>query len=118
MPVDLSTSRILYAIAVVGDVNPSVHHPQWYRSNGLIDESELNAAVLGGPVSMPFISQFGFGDPIIAVSCMAGRWSIQSPAASNWNRMIELTLGTFKKLSLLLPLLPLGSTHLCTQTLV
>jgi hypothetical protein len=89
-----------YLVIVAGLMNPSIHHLQWYRMIGAIDESELQAA-LRTPfnTTTPVVSQLQFGSPTLTINCQAGQWWIQSTDASMWTRMVDIASLVFSKLN-------------------
>jgi len=94
-----SIPRSLYAVVVVGTMNPQIHHPEWYRTHEIINDAELKAAVAANLLSTPFVSQFSIGNPPLNISCLAEKWAIQTSAKENWERMLAITTRVFEKLS-------------------
>jgi hypothetical protein len=95
---DPAIPRNAHLVLVAGAMNPSIHHPAWYRSLGAIDDDELGAslkAVTGA--TTPVVSQFQFGSPILTVTCQPNIWMIQSTEDSSWARMLKIASLVFAK---------------------
>ena len=79
-------------------MNPSAHHPQWYRSLGAISDAELDASLKSGAaVTTPIVSRLQFGSPIITVICQPNLWVIQANEDSCWERMLTVASLVFAK---------------------
>ena len=101
MPDAVATApRETYTIGVVGSMNPAIHHAQWYRTIGAIDEAQLQAA-LQNPFNntSQFLSQVQFGAPPLSIVCQPDNWWIQSNDADSWARMLEVTSFVFARLN-------------------
>lgn len=90
--------RETYSVLVAGSMNPMIHHPQWYRSIGAIDEEELESALRGDFVATtPFASRFQFGSPPFTVMCQPNQWAIQANFIESWTRMVRVAAQVFAK---------------------
>jgi hypothetical protein len=95
---DPAIPRNAYSVLVAGLMNPSIHHPQWYRLIGAIDDDELNASLKGGTSgTTPFASRLQFGSPSLTVTCQPNLWMIQSTEDSSWMRMLTVASLVFAK---------------------
>lgn len=88
-----------YTLFVNGAMNPAIHHAQWYRMIGAIDEQELQLA-LKSPNSgtTPIGSMVELVSPNIVVRCQPGQWSISATEEALWSRMMEILSLVFFKL--------------------
>jgi len=97
---EATAPRETYFIAVAGNLNPAIHHLQWYRTIGAIDEAELKAAL-----SVPFnqtsalLSQVQFGSPPFLITCQPEQWWIQSSDVNAWQRMLHVASLVFARLN-------------------
>jgi hypothetical protein len=89
----------IYSIIVAGAMNPRIHHPQWYRSVGAIDQEELASALAESVVVTPAASQFRIGMRKIGILSNTEQWAIQSDSAESWNRMMQITSTVFSRLN-------------------
>jgi hypothetical protein len=95
---DPAIPRNAYSVLVAGLMNPSIHHPQWYRSIGAIDDDELRASLKSGTSgTTPIASRLEFGSPSLTVFCQPGLWMIQSMDDSSWTRMLRVASLVFAK---------------------
>ena len=95
-----SAPRETYFVVVNGQMNPAIHHPQWYRHIGAIDEAELQASLpIQTNSTSPVLSQVQFGSPALTVVCQPENWWIQSNDAQTWARMMDITALVFAKLN-------------------
>jgi len=79
-------------------MNPSIHHPQWYRLIGAINDDELNASLKGGTSgTTPIASRLQFGSPSLTVFCQPYQWMIQSTDDGSWTRMLSIASLVFAK---------------------
>ena len=94
-----SPPREAYYVVVSGAMNTQIHHPQWYRIIGAIDEAELQAS-LRNPTNFTgaALSVVQFGAPALTVTCQPGAWWIHSSDANQWARMIDVTALVFARL--------------------
>ena len=100
MPDAGNAPRETFFIGVTGSMNPAIHHAQWYRTIGAIDESELQAALrVPTNSTTAFLSQVQFDTPPLAVTCQPETWWIQSTDVELWPRMLEITSLVFSRLS-------------------
>jgi hypothetical protein len=95
---DQSIPRNTHLVLVAGTMNPSIHHPQWYKSLGAINDKELRESLKGGVgATTPIISRFQFGTPSFIVTCQPNLWMIQTADDSSWRRMLEISSLAFAK---------------------
>ena len=95
---DLPIPRNAQLVLVAGKMNPSMHHPQWYRAISAIDDKELRGTLKGeSGATTPIVSQFQFGSPNFTITCQPHLWTIQSAEESSWKRMIEIASLVFAK---------------------
>src|SRR4051794_7203893 len=81
MPMTPEPKTELYAIVVLGQMNPAIHHPAWYHRVNLIDDSEFKEATFDGKaegqpqtlISVPTVKVGAF-----AVTCYNNRWDIRT----------------------------------------
>lgn len=81
-------------IVLVGDFNPSIFHPVWLASEGLIREGEANTATI--EIIHPDLAIFNMEGFRIEVN--KTRFSILTLQASYDEAIRDLTLGTFRLL--------------------
>jgi hypothetical protein len=90
--------RNAHTVLVAGTMAPSIHHPQWYKSIGAINDKELRESLKNGSgATTPIVSRFEFGSPSFTMICQPNLWMIQSPEDNSWARMIEITSLAFAK---------------------
>ena len=95
---DPAIPRNAYSVQVAGLMNPSIHHPQWYRSIDAIDDEELGASLKSGTSgTTPIISRLQFGSPSLTVFCQPNLWMIQSTDDGSWARMLRVASLVFAK---------------------
>jgi len=93
-----TTPRELYSIVVVGQMNPAIHHPAWYRSVNLLNDSERDAALAApGLLSSSQLSQFVAPD--FTVNCAPNRWEIQAFRHDSLERILATAAAVFEALS-------------------
>lgn len=64
------------SIVVLGGMNPTLHHPWWYRTNGGISEDEEQQALSRPFALLPQYSQFSTDD--VEILCLPDRWQVLS----------------------------------------
>jgi hypothetical protein len=82
-------------VVILGEMNPAIHHPAWYKLESIIDETEYRACLSNPVIVNQQIAQFtshGF-----SVMCLQDRWQA-SCNADDASRILSLTKETFKKL--------------------
>src|ERR1035438_6023217 len=95
---DPAIPRNAYSVLVAGLMNPSIHHPQWYRLIGAIDDDELDSSLKSGTSgTTPIASRLEFGSPSLTVMCQPNLWMIQSTDDSSWTRMLRVASLVFAK---------------------
>jgi len=99
MPDAPTAPRDTYFIGVNGSMNPAIHHPQWYRTIGAIDEAELQAALRLPSQTSQLFSQVQLGAQTLMVTCQPDAWWIQSNLVESWPRMIEIASQVFARLN-------------------
>ncbi|MFZ0772616.1 MAG: hypothetical protein WCA49_06485 [Candidatus Sulfotelmatobacter sp.] len=97
---EATAPRETYTIGVTGSMNPAIHHAQWYRTIGAIDEAQLQAA-LQNPFNSTaqFLSQVQFGAPPLTIICQPENWWIQSTDSNSWPRMLDVASIVFARLN-------------------
>ena len=86
-----------YSIVVTGAMNPSIHHPSWYRLVELIDEDEADEAYQNkNTFAMPPLSQLETGG--FKIVCQEGRWEVQTQRAEKIERLWNLAATVFDDL--------------------
>ena len=113
MPEDqILPPRNLYYVLVEGQMNPAIHHAQWYRSIGAVDEPELQAAQKN-PTNITGAAgaQVDFGSVNITITCQPGMWWVQTTDVNLWSRIISIAALVFSRLGDT----PLQSYSLLTQ---
>lgn len=87
----------VFSVVLAGAMNPRIHHPSWYRSMGLIDETEEKIATADSNMFLiPNLSQLGFGD--FKIICQDGRWEIRVSNSNNAARLIDIASNIFDNL--------------------
>lgn len=91
---ELDIQGQLYSIVVVGTMNPLIHHPTWYKNQGLITpEQEQEILKSGKMVCLPQISQMdssGFG-----IACEQERWMARIRDESNLGTLLNIATKVF-----------------------
>jgi hypothetical protein len=92
---EITQPNDFFSIVVLGAMNPSIHHPAWYRLMRILTEEESERAERSGTIlATPQISQFS-GDSITVV-CEPGRWQVQTRDEAQLQRLREIAEETFK----------------------
>lgn len=105
-----ASSDNLYSIAVLGSMNPAIHHPRWYLATKLLSEPEVSEAealvqVPGGPTGevgpsalmcSGVLSQFTFG--AFRIMCLQQSWNITTTERSSFERARHICSGVFDAL--------------------
>jgi hypothetical protein len=89
-------SNDLFSFVVVGAMNPSIHHPAWYRLNGIFTEEEAGATDSSGMLVTSQISQFSVGS--VTIVCDQARWQVQTRDETKLDRLREIAAKTFEVL--------------------
>src|SRR5438045_1287998 len=83
-----------YSVVLTGHMNAPIHHPYWYRHEGLITEAEEQEAVKSDKlILLPQLSQFFAGS--IEVLCQEGRWEIKTSDSSSADRIRQIAVRLF-----------------------
>jgi hypothetical protein len=83
-----------FSVAVVGAMNPSIHHPAWYRLTEILTPEETQSAETSGTTLVtPQISQFSTQS--ITIVCEAARWQVHTTERSKMERVREIASKTF-----------------------
>jgi hypothetical protein len=91
-----AVSNDLFSLVVVGAMNPSIHHPAWYRLNGIFTEEEYTAADKSSTLVTSQISQFSVGS--VTILCDPVRWQAQTKDEAKLERLKEIAAKTFEVL--------------------
>ena len=85
----------LFSIAVVGSMNPVIHHPVWYKNAGIIDANAEKVALQDqNIITSSAISRFTTAD--FDILCTSDKWRVQSEDTNEGRkRAIELTAKVF-----------------------
>jgi hypothetical protein len=84
-------------IVVLGSMNPAIHHPAWYKWEGILTPEEYDDAQKRDLVcSQPFSQFLGFG---VSVTCSSDRWQILTSDPSKFGRILEIACRTFEILT-------------------
>lgn len=90
----MSESRDFFAVAVVGTMNPRLHHPKWYHAVGLLEEAEADAAIEDkNMVCMQSTAEFV--TPSFRIACASDAWVIQTWETSHLKRILDIAKRTF-----------------------
>jgi hypothetical protein len=91
-------SRYSYSVVVAGNMNPSIHHPSWYRSCDLLSEGDEAFSLKSRKVLL--LADFStFTTPSLHVECTLERWSATAKPSTDRKVVLELAKGTFDHLS-------------------
>lgn len=86
-----------YGIVIIGKMNPSIHHPAWYRMFDLIDEKEADAATSSKETfSTPPVAQIDAGT--FKIICQESRWEVQTSTPSLLERLKRMPGKVFDEL--------------------
>jgi hypothetical protein len=86
-----------FNIVVVGEMNPRIHHPAWYRHVGLISAEEAELAYKSdGTFTLP--PQAHITLSAIGIDCQMNRWEIGTSDEGQVNRIREITCKVFDEL--------------------
>ncbi len=100
----MGTDSDFFAIAVFGSMNPSIHHPSWYRRAGLIDANAERIAISDqNLVCSPQLSRFG--TDAFEVECAPEMWRVESVQDDSLDNLERLACRTFDEK---LPETPIG----------
>src|SRR5439155_2419718 len=84
----------LYSIVVAGSMNPSIHHPYWYRQNGLISQEELDAAISAeDTICLPPAAHFRIS--AIDLECILSRWELKTTDSQLLDRLLDIAAKVF-----------------------
>ncbi len=85
------------SIHLFGGMNPSIHHPLWYKSYGLIDEDEEEFALaVGGAMILPPPQPHSeFETRSFRIKCDLGRWMISTDQPEHIRRVFEIASKIF-----------------------
>ena len=87
----------LFNIVVVGDMNPRLHSPHFYRHIDVIDEAELQAALASDQtMCMAQVAQVPFND--VRVLCLPNRWEVATPKLEATDRLLDVAERVMKAL--------------------
>ena len=92
----MTESNDLFSIVVVGAMNPSIHHPAWYRPMDILTEEESKRSEESGMILAVTqqISQFSSG--AFTVVCEPHRWQVQTRHETQLQRLREIADKTFE----------------------
>ncbi|WP_428265079.1 hypothetical protein [Haliangium sp.] len=91
---DLQTQ---HAIVVVGAMNPTIHHPQWYQAVELLSQAEAEAALSrNNVVVLPQLAQFEADG--LSLECNQSRWQVATTTPTLRARILRIAQGTFQRL--------------------
>ncbi len=81
-----------FSVVVVGAMNPSIHHPIWYRHVGLLDEQEEKVALEKPAILLPVpMRMASFETESFQISCQHDRWQILTTNPACADRILSLT---------------------------
>jgi hypothetical protein len=87
----------MYSIALLGAMNPAIHHPKWYEYIGVMDKAEVTAAVADpGLMVTPVFTVMRF--PGFAIICQQNRWEVQAMSRDLSERLFAIAAGVFEAL--------------------
>lgn len=78
----------IVSISVVGNMNPAIHHPAWYRLHGILPDADFDFALRAGAVCSPDTARFFTST--YEISCEATRWGIASEEPSRQSELAEI----------------------------
>jgi hypothetical protein len=107
-----ASSDNLYSIVVVGNMNPAIHHPRWYKDIGILDEKEVTEAEerpstgsdnlndTSGARGNLVVSQFAtqFTTRSLRIVCNAQSWSVLTVDEGKLEKCLNLASAVFKEL--------------------
>jgi hypothetical protein len=86
-----------YSVVILGDMNPRIHHPLWYRTVGLFTERDVTHTIKSQPVvCTPGYAQFAVDEYVI--TCLQDRWEIRTPVVANAERIRDMAMRIFDDL--------------------
>jgi hypothetical protein len=89
-----SNSQV-FSIVVVGAMNPSIHHPYWYRLSDVISQAEADAALKNeDTICMPPAAHFRQASEW-EISCQVDRWEIKTSREDQTRRILEIAAKVF-----------------------
>jgi len=107
-----AVSDNLYSIVVVGNMNPAIHHPRWYKDVGILDEKEVKEAeeppptrsdtpdavhVTGVPmVVSTYAAQFT--TRALRIVCAPQSWSVLTIDENKLEKCLSVASRVFQKL--------------------
>jgi hypothetical protein len=87
-------SRIQFSVAVVGNMNPSIHHPAWYEGAGIFAADERPFAVA---VVTPQVAQFQTKN--LQIQCLPDKWVVTGKPGSTAELVVRTAAKTFERLN-------------------
>ncbi|MCZ6691106.1 MAG: hypothetical protein O7H41_16080 [Planctomycetota bacterium] len=95
------------SIVVVGDMNPAIHNPHWYREVGIIDTEEEEAALKDKDFVVSWMtSQLRLGK--LRINCQRQRYQISCEDRSLASKLRSTALKTFDDLLFETPISHIG----------
>lgn len=86
-----------YSIVVLGNMNPSIHHPLWYQRLELVNDEEVTSALdSDNTLCTPTVSHIAF--PEFSIKCQRDRWEINTAKRENCERLSNIASEVFQAL--------------------
>lgn len=92
-----TTKPDLVSIVVLGHMTPRIHHPYWYKHTEILVEDEFEQAMRNPVVCMEPMADLRSNS--FQISCHPDRWEIRTPLADSSQRILDIAIAVFDKLS-------------------
>lgn len=90
--------KSLFSIVVIGNMNPSIHHPTWYQLTNIISKKEETFAIENKDlVCTPQFSKLITYN--YRIHCVTDRWEILTEDEKKSDLILKVAADTFKHLS-------------------
>jgi hypothetical protein len=97
----------IYAIVLIGGMNPRIHHPSWYRLVNLFGDEEAEQGIRTPSTFItPLMSQIQ--TPKLTIACQDNRWEIRTSDPGQVQRIQDITSMLFDEILPHTPLMAAG----------
>lgn len=84
------------SLVVLGFMNPSIHHPSWYRRAGLLDaDAEELAQKDENLICSPTLAQFQIAS--LSIMCLPNQWRVATTDEDTLERIVKLGVEVFDR---------------------
>lgn len=86
----------VFSIVVLGNMNPAIHQPYWYKDVGILTEEETKSAIELPVFCLPHFAHFKL--PPIEITCQVVNWQITVSSDAAIDRAVNIASRTFDRL--------------------